>query len=165
MAPLVILITVTLVLIVAGRFGVGALRDPATALRGGLAAMFTVTGLAHFIGMRHELIAMVPPALPAPGVLVTITGITELMGVAGLLWQRRTAHWASIGLTVQLVAMFPANVYAAITHQSSAFEDRLVPRTIMQLIFLAATVVVVARTRRSAAQSSQLQALGGGIRR
>lgn len=147
MAPLVILIAVTLVLIAAGRFGIERLQDPAAALRGGLAAMFTATGLAHFIGMRQELIAMVPPGLPAPGMLVTITGVLELLGVLGLLWHRQTAYWAAIGLTALLVAMYPANVHAALAHQSSAFEDQLVPRTIMQLVFLAATITVVARTR------------------
>jgi uncharacterized membrane protein len=159
MAPLIILITVTLALIVAGRCGVEVLRDPTVGLRGGLAAMFTATGLAHFIGMRHELIAMVPPALPAPGVLVTITGITELMGVVGLLWQRRTALWAAVGLTVQLVVMFPANVYAAIDHQPSAFEDQLVPRTILQLVFLAATIAAAARTRRAAVRPAAVASL------
>ncbi|MEC3920248.1 DoxX family protein [Nocardia sp. CDC160] len=159
MAPLVILIAVTLTLIVAGRFGIAALRDPTNGLRGGLAAMFTATGLAHFIGMRQELIAMVPPALPSPGLLVTITGVLELMGVAGLLWQRQTAHWTAIGLTVQLVAMFPANVYAAIDHQSTAFEDQLVPRTIMQLVFLAATGTVAARTRRAEIRRTAVESL------
>ncbi|RMI28398.1 DoxX family protein [Nocardia stercoris] len=152
MAPLIILITVTLAVLAAGRLGVAALRDPTVALRGGLAAMFTTTGLAHFIGLRHELIAMVPPALPAPGFLVTLTGVLELLGAVGLLWQPWTARWAAIGLTAQLVLMFPANVYAAIDHQSTAFEDRLVPRTLMQIVFLAATVTVVARTRQTPAK-------------
>ncbi|RJO78345.1 hypothetical protein D5S18_05415 [Nocardia panacis] len=149
MAPLLILITVSLGLLAAGRFGVRALRDPTTAVRGGLAAMFTVTGVAHFVGMRAEMIAMVPPALPAPAALVTLTGVLELLGVVGLLWSRRTAQWTALGLTFLLVAMFPANVHAALAHQSTAFEDRLVPRTLMQLVFLAATIGVAVRTRRT----------------
>jgi hypothetical protein len=75
--PLITLVAVTAVLLVAGALGVRALRPWPVALRGGLAAMFTLTGVVHFVWMREELIAMVPPALPAPGLLVTITGVLE----------------------------------------------------------------------------------------
>jgi uncharacterized membrane protein len=61
----------------------------AVALRGGLAALFTTTGVAHFVGMRAELISMVPPELPEPGLLITITGVMELAGAAGLLLAER----------------------------------------------------------------------------
>jgi uncharacterized membrane protein len=53
--------------------------------------MFVMTGVAHFVKMRAELVSMVPPGLPAPGLLVTVTGVLELAGAAGLLWAR-TAH-------------------------------------------------------------------------
>ena len=85
MEPLVVLVLVTLVLLAAGAAGVRPLRPPVVALRGGLAAMFVLTGAAHFVGMRAELISMVPPGLPAPGLLVTVTGLLELAGAAGLL--------------------------------------------------------------------------------
>jgi uncharacterized membrane protein len=55
---------------------------------------------------------MVPPQLPYPGALVTLTGVAELLGAAGLLVPA-TAQWAAIGLAVLLVLMFPANVHAA----------------------------------------------------
>src|SRR5699024_5022456 len=55
------------------------------AIRWGLAVMFTVTGISHFAGMRDALIAMVPPWLPGAAALVTITGVLELLGAAGLL--------------------------------------------------------------------------------
>ena len=74
MEPLITLVVVTAAQLVAGAAGVRSLRPWPVAVRGGLAAMFTLTGLAHFIGMREELIAMVAPTLPAPGLLVTITG-------------------------------------------------------------------------------------------
>ncbi|NUT48880.1 MAG: hypothetical protein HOV94_16470 [Saccharothrix sp.] len=142
MEPLVILVLVTLVL--AGLRALGVTRVPAWpfAVQGGVAAMFTATGLAHFIGMREQLIAMVPPAVPAPGLVVTVTGVLELAGAVGVLW-RPTALWASAGLTAMLVGMFPANVYAAIEGLSPSFGDALAPRTVMQLIFLAATTTVL----------------------
>jgi uncharacterized membrane protein len=56
------------------------------ALRGGLAAMLLFTGLAHFdvFGRRADLVAMVPSALPAPGLLVTLTGMLNLAGALGI---------------------------------------------------------------------------------
>ncbi|MCC8249550.1 DoxX family protein [Saccharothrix luteola] len=151
MAPLVILVVVTLALV--GLRAVGVTRVPAWpfAVRCGVAAMFVATGLAHFIGMREELIAMVPPAIPAPGLVITVTGVLELAGAVGVLWHR-TAPWAAAGLTAMLVGMFPANVYAAEKGLSPSFGDALLPRTLTQLVFLAATVSIVvhhARTRRS----------------
>ncbi|GAA2814458.1 DoxX family protein [Saccharopolyspora taberi] len=151
MAPLIILLVVTLVLLAAGAAGVRGLRPWPVAVRGGLAAMFVATGLAHFVGLRAELVNMVPPWLPAPELLVTITGVLELAGAAGLLW-KPTAPWAAGGLTALLIVMFPANVHAALEGIGLSTGDQLVPRTAMQLVFLAATVAVLAhhlRSRRS----------------
>jgi uncharacterized membrane protein len=86
---------------------------------------------------------MVPPAMPNPGLLVTITGLLELAGAVGLLLPP-TAPWAAGGLTALLVGLFPANVYAALNGITTSPEDALVPRTLMQLVFLAATVAVLA---------------------
>ena len=150
MAPLIVLTLVTLVLLAAGAAGVRRLRPWPVAVRGGLTAMFTLTGVSHFVGMRADLINMVPPALPEPALLVTLTGILELAGAAGLLWGK-TAPWAAAGLSALLVGMFPANVYAAtenLTVGGAPAED-LLPRTLMQLVFLAATLSVVAFYRRS----------------
>ena len=95
---------------------------------------------------------MVPPALPAPGLLVTVTGVLELAGAAGLLIHR-TAPWAAGGLAALLVVMFPANIHAALEGTGTP----LFPRTLMQAVFLAATLAVVAhhvRTRRTPAVAS-----------
>lgn len=142
MAPLIILVVVTLMLLAAGAAGIRWLRPWPVAVRGGLAAMFVATGVAHFVGMRAELIRMVPPGLPAPDLLITATGILELLGAVGLVWNR-TAPWAAGGLSALLIAMFPANVYAALEGLSPAPEDRLLPRSAMQVAFLAATLAVV----------------------
>jgi uncharacterized membrane protein len=154
--PLIALVGVTLALRIAGAVGVRRLRSWPVALRGGLATMFVMTGMAHFIGLRAELIAMVPPAMPNPGLLVTVTGLAELAGAVGLLL-RPTAPWAAGGLTALLVGLFPANVYAALNGITTSPADALVPRTLMQLVFLAATVTVLAsyaRGRRLPRQSA-----------
>ncbi|RSN47807.1 hypothetical protein DMC64_11220 [Amycolatopsis sp. WAC 04197] len=142
LVPVLMLIAVTATLSLLGVFGVRRLKPWPVAVRGGVAALFVTTGLAHFIGMREELVAMVPPALPAPGLLVTVTGVLELAGAAGMLWSR-TAPWASAGLTLLLLGMFPANVYKALHGPVTSTMDELVPRSLMQVVFLAATVSLV----------------------
>ncbi|MEP7272535.1 MAG: DoxX family membrane protein [Acidobacteriota bacterium] len=96
----------------AGTLGLQALDDWAVATRVGLAVMFVFTGIAHFTKTRDDLMRMVPPTLPRPGVLVTLTGLAELLGAIGLLIPA-TARWAACALAVLLVVMFPANIYAA----------------------------------------------------
>lgn len=151
MVPLIVFVVVTVVLLVAGAAGVRRLRPWPVALRGGLAALFTTTGVAHFIGMRAELISMVPPALPEPGLLVTITGVLELAGAVGLLL-RPTAPWAAGGLAALLVVMYPANVYAALEGVPAASDFALLPRTLIQLLWLAAALAVVTSAVRARRQ-------------
>jgi len=165
MTPLIVLILVTLVLFAAGAAGVRRLRPWSVALRGGLAAMFVLTGVSHFVGMRADLINMVPPALPEPALLVTLTGVLELAGAAGLLW-RRTAAWAAAGLSALLVVMFPANVYAAVEGLTvgGAPAEALLPRSLMQMVFLAATLAVAYQLRsRRPATSTRPQAAGAPL--
>jgi uncharacterized membrane protein len=148
MEPLITLVVVTLILLAIGALGVRRLRPWPVALRGGLAAMFTLTGVAHFVGMRDELIAMVPPFLPAPELLVTITGLLELAGAVGLLIPR-TAAWAAGGLTLMLIAMFPANVYLALTGTDLEPMSELLPRTLLQVVFVAATITACVTSIRA----------------
>ncbi|MFI6575816.1 hypothetical protein ACIBFB_08440 [Nocardiopsis sp. NPDC050513] len=165
MEPLITLVGVTVTLWAAGALGVRRLRPWPVAVRGGLAAMFTLTGVVHFVGMREELIAIVPPALPAPGLLVTVTGVLELLGAAALLWSR-TAPWSAAGLTALLLAMFPANVHLALTGTDLPAHQEIVPRTAMQAVFLAATVAVVvshARRRARAGRRPPVPAQGSSV--
>lgn len=147
MEPLIVLVTVTSVLFIGGAAGVSRLRPWTVPLRGGLAAMFVLTGGAHFIGMREELITMVPPALPEPGLLVTVTGVLELAGAAGLLL-RRTAPLAAACLAALMVAMFPANLYSAVEGLSTDPTDALLPRTLLQVVFVAAALAIPLAHRR-----------------
>ena len=55
---------------------------------------------------------MVPSVFPRPDLLVTATGVLEVLGAIGLLVPA-TKSLAGIGLILLLVAMFPANVAAA----------------------------------------------------
>ncbi|WP_438011252.1 DoxX family protein [Sorangium sp. So ce321] len=149
MAPLLVLSISFALLLVLGRLGVKHLASWVTCSRYALAAMFLLTASAHWGSRRAELVAMVPPALPHPEFLVTATGVLEIAGAAALLVPR-LAPWAAMGLTLLLVAMFPANVHAAragLTLGGSPVTP-LVPRTLMQIVFIAATVAVAIGARR-----------------
>jgi len=91
-------------------------------------------------------VAMVPPAFPQPELLVTLTGILELAGAAGLVYGR-TSRMAAIGLAVLFVAMFPANVYAA--QQGLSIGGRPVTalplRTFVQIVLIASAMAIAWR--------------------
>ncbi|MBL7254827.1 DoxX family protein [Paractinoplanes lichenicola] len=144
MAPLLALIVGSVLARLVGLLGVEALDGWWPALRVGLALMFVLTGLAHFgLGRREGLIAMVPPSLPNPGLLVTVTGVLELAGAVGLLLPA-TARLAAGCLAVLMLLMFPANVSAARRHLELGGEPvtPLKARIPMQALFVAAAVAV-----------------------
>lgn len=108
----------------------------------GLATAFALASTAHFFQPRRDgLIAIVPPAIPRPDLVVTATGLLEVVGAVGLLIAPlRTT--AAVGLVLLLVAMFPANVRAAGASRHPAAPTTPLPlRTAVQLGFLAACAV------------------------
>lgn len=72
---------------------------------------FIGSGLLHF-AMPERYLAMMPPLLPAPLLLVYLSGVAEMVCGTALLPRttRRMAAWATIAL---LLAILPANVYVA----------------------------------------------------
>jgi uncharacterized membrane protein len=80
-----------------------------------LVVLFVGAGLLHFFTPAPYLRIM-PPALPAPRLLVLLSGAAEVAGGLGLLWPatRRAAAW---GLLALLLAVFPANVYMLQLHE------------------------------------------------
>jgi uncharacterized membrane protein len=114
MAPLNVMVGSWIVARTIGAFGLwDAAASWGHALRFALAAMFLFTAVSHFHPrIRKDLIRMVPPGMPAPDALVTLTGVFELLGAVGLLIPS-TVVPAAYGLILLLLAMFPANVHAA----------------------------------------------------
>lgn len=112
MIPFFVMVVGILAARAAGALGVAALEGWQAATGAGLAVMFAFTAVAHFNRMRPDLVRMVPPRLPHPGLLVTLTGIAEAAGAVGLLVPA-VSRWAAICLALLLVALFPANVHAA----------------------------------------------------
>ena len=81
-------------------------------------ALFLTSGSLHFL--RPEMFRqIVPPALPNAAELVAVSGAAEIAGALGL-WVPPLRRPAVIGLVTLLVAVFPANVYMALSHQRYA---------------------------------------------
>jgi uncharacterized membrane protein len=137
MAPLIVLVVVTVFARIAGRLGVASLDGWAGAIRVGLAVMFCFTAVAHFNNMREDLVRMVPPFIPNPQFMVTLTGICEILGAIGLLVPA-TRRAAAIALIVMLIAVLPANIHAALSGVTlrGAPPTPLVPRIALQVLFI-----------------------------
>jgi uncharacterized membrane protein len=151
MAPLIVQIVATLLTCVRLPW-----RD---ASRVGLAVMFIFTAASHFSSLKYDLAAMIPPPLTGALWLIYVTGILEFAGALGLLTKpfRVRAAWALIAL---LVAMFPANVYAAVRGLTLGGKPAtdLLFRTPLQLFWIAmlwwSTIAVARRDQQSAAHST-----------
>jgi uncharacterized membrane protein len=143
MAPLITLLVGSIAARLIGWLGVDYVGNWTAAVAVGLAAMFVLTGVAHFVPpMRRDLIAIVPPRLPAPALLVTATGLLELAGATGLLVPATRAPAAAC-LLLLMLAMFPANIYAArMPNPPKSMTTRLPQRSATEAVFLAAAVVV-----------------------
>jgi uncharacterized membrane protein len=143
MAPSIALLTGSVAARIAGWLGVDYVDTWVKAIAVGLAAMFVLTGVAHFAPpLRGRLIAIVPPRLPAPGLLVSFTGVLELLGAVGLLVPA-TRIAAAVCLLLLMLAMFPANIYAArMPNPPKSMTTRLPLRTAEEIVYLAAAVVV-----------------------
>jgi len=136
MIPLAVLVASTLVLRALG------VRYPLFAswrasARGALSVMLLFTAAAHFNAMREDLIRMVPPSFPRPELFVTVTGVLEILGAIGILVPK-TRRLAGIGLILLFLAMFPANVSAALRDVTLGGRPvtALWLRVPMQLLFI-----------------------------
>lgn len=137
MAVLIVLFGSWLLLRGIGALGVTALATWHDSVRYALAIMFVFTGSAHFNKMRHELARMIPPLFPHPMLIISITGVCELLGAVGLLIPRlRTL--AGVCLILLLVGMFPANINAALKGVTLRGKPAtpLWLRTPMQVLFV-----------------------------
>ena len=81
-------------------------------LRALLAVFMVAIGIGHFL-RPGPFVSIVPAALPAPLVLVLVSGFFEVAGGVGLLLppSRRAA---SFGLVLLYLCVFPANINMAL---------------------------------------------------
>ena len=106
-----------------------------TVLRWLLGVLFVVAGIAHFVAPKFYL-AIMPPALPWPVALIYLSGAAEILGGLGVLLPatRKLAGWSLILL---LIAVFPANIYAALHGLGSIPRWILWARLPFQFVFIA----------------------------
>jgi uncharacterized membrane protein len=141
MLPFLVLMASTLVLRALGAAGIIALQSWTICLRSALALMFLLTSTAHWGKRRPDLVRMVPAAFPRPDLIVTITGVLEILGALGLLFPA-TASAAAACLAVLLIALFPANAHAARERLTIGGKPAtpLPLRTLLQIAFIAALI-------------------------
>ena len=77
-------------------------------LRRVLAAFMVAIGIGHF-AVPRPFVSIVPAYLPAPLVLVLVSGFFEVLGGTGL-FVPRARRAASLGLVLLYLSVFPANV-------------------------------------------------------
>jgi uncharacterized membrane protein len=121
-------------------------------LRGALALLFLGMGISHFVpSVRRGMRAMIPPGLrrpglPSPAFLVAFTGVCEIAAAAGLLAPWEPVRIATgVALVVFLIAVFPANAYAA--EHPERFGRAAIPfwpRYIAQLALILLVVLATA---------------------
>ena len=76
-----------------------------------MAAAYAFAGFSHLASPEFFL-AIIPPNLPEPELLNVVSGLAEIvLGV--FLLDRRTRPFAAWGVVALLIAVFPANLYAA----------------------------------------------------
>ena len=118
-------------------------------IRIALAAVFVAMGVAHFLpGPGRTMAAMIPPFFrragwPSTKTLVRFTGLCEIAGGIGLTVPALVVP-AVFALIVFLVAVFPANAYAAADRERfGAVAIPFWPRLAGQVMLIALLVLVI----------------------
>lgn len=138
-APLALLVlTITLFFVLArGQFrSFGSVQ---TVLRVLVALPLFISGVAHFL-RTTGFAAMIPPPFPHPELLVLVSGVLELAGGIGLLLPK-TSRAAAVCLAMMMVALFPANAYAAGQTIEGLHMPSVPVRTAMQMIYIVLLLV------------------------
>ncbi|ANS73773.1 hypothetical protein AWM70_03620 [Paenibacillus yonginensis] len=144
MAPFIAFVFSFLVFRVIGLLGWSYFDNWHFSLAGAVTIMLLLAASAHWGKRRKDLIRMVPPKFPNKEGIVTFTGLLEIAGAIGIsLPVPAIALAASIGLTLLLIAMFPANVYAARENLTMGGKPvpKLMIRLPLQLVFIGSVLL------------------------
>ncbi|WP_431915640.1 DoxX family protein [Nonomuraea jabiensis] len=146
----IVLLVATLAFRLLGALGVARFATWRVSAAHGLAVMLVMTASAHFVPAgvtfmpnQADMVAMVPPFVPFPALVVYLTGVLELAGAAGLVLGR-TRRAAGICLALLFVFLLPANVYAALAGQDVTPLWQRIPE---QVLYIAIALWAAARTR------------------
>jgi uncharacterized membrane protein len=83
-----------------------------------MAVLYIAAGAYHFINPRFYR-KIIPPQIPFPSAAVAISGAAEILLGAGLLFGI-TKIYAAWGIILLLLAIFPSNVYMAVSEKFKA---------------------------------------------
>ena len=108
MAPLIVLLATFAFLWALDRFVLKGRLGLSLTGRIAMASMLLLTGIAHFTS-TDLMVEMMPDAVPMKREMVYFTGVCELAGAAGLIWNR-TSRLAAIMLIIFFIAVLPANI-------------------------------------------------------
>jgi uncharacterized membrane protein len=89
----------------------GRHRDAA---RWAMAVAMMFAGVSHFLDPA-SFVQMLPEIVPSRPAVILGTGVIEILLGAGLLIPRRRRREIALALIAYLIAVFPANVYVAVT--------------------------------------------------
>ena len=80
-----------------------------------LAAVYAPMGVLH-TAKPQAFLPIMPPGVPWPLTIITLTGACEIAGAVGLIVPRtrKAAGWA---LAAYAVCVYPANLYHALAHR------------------------------------------------
>jgi len=92
---------------------------PRRLLRWALAAFLATAGIGHFV-RPDEFLAQVPPYLPAPELLIAVSGVVELVLAAALVVFPRHRRLVGAAVLLLLIAVLPGNI-AQYTEARDAF--------------------------------------------
>ncbi|GIH77180.1 hypothetical protein [Planobispora longispora] len=125
----IVLVVATLAFRLSGAvFGLARFAAWRVSAAHGLACMLVMTASAHFVPSdvtfmpnHADLVAMVPPFVPFPALVVYLTGVLELAGAVGLVIPA-TRRAAGVCLAALFVLMLPANIHSALAGVAFAGE-------------------------------------------
>lgn len=104
-----------------------------------MSLMFFFAGVGHFTKLRFQYVKMVPPSLPQPMMLIYLSGLAEIL-FAVTLQIAELQQLAAVSAILFLIAVFPANYYAAKADVKFAGGKHtpVGERAVLQIVFMIA---------------------------
>ncbi len=133
--PLLLLILTIAAFFLAGRGRYTDFEPAQTLLRILVALPLLLYGFVLHFFRTHLLASIIPPAFPARDTLVILTGVFEIAAAIGLFLPKLRRH-AALWLSILMVAIFPANIYAANQTIGGLHMPSIPVRTAMQIIYI-----------------------------
>ena len=106
-----------------------------------IACFYTAAGVLHLV-LPAPFVAIVPPWVPAPALMVLLTGLAEVSGAIGIMQQRlaslrKAAAW---GLALYAACVWPANFQHMANDLAKPNHDYMlvyhIPRLMLQPVLI-----------------------------